>query len=419
MVKSGNSKPTKELILDAAFSFLKEPRYSTFSMNELAERVGITKPAIYRHFKNKEAVLAAMEARVLDGMSGYLVKLNSQIDVRIPLSGLIDYFIKNPTYINYLIAQMSSTPNYEEHIFGILYEKDIEFVKGNGENAYLKKFNSDIKMFSQHVFCGMTMFFFIKVQERLKEEGKIQGIPEDFAGKIVNLLLTGLRGVTKSDDALYPQQISDERKSELINLCKIDSKTFPAENRIFTALANVIEKYKIPGVTVERIANELNMAKSSLYEYFDNKNEMIKSLINKELQLLQTITIENSAEAKTFTEYILVLLASEIEYFSHRPSIIPICGWLLMGGTDISNQERKCNENEGEASPWEKKLPERVISPDLGFPYSPELITGWIKCLPVAFLVEAKGKNLSKEKRMEGFMLMIDYILNGVQEENK
>ena len=57
MTRSENLKPTKELILDAAFSFLEQPRYTSFSMNELAEKVGITKPAIYRHFKNKEVLL--------------------------------------------------------------------------------------------------------------------------------------------------------------------------------------------------------------------------------------------------------------------------------------------------------------------------------------------------------------------------
>ena len=398
MARNTNSKPTKEIILDAAFSFLSEPRFSSFSMNELAEKVGISKPAIYRHFKNKEDLLAGMEQRILDNMSFFLkdIDYKDNAGVRKSVANLVDFFVANPNYINYLIAQMSSTPNYESHLLSKSYD------------------HSDIKSLTRHVFCGMTIFYFVKLQEQFLKLKKIESLSENFGEKIVNLLFSGLTGSTQTNDAFHPDIIPQSRRLELFNLCKISDETFPEENRIFTALANVIEKYKIPGVTVERIAAELNMAKSSLYEYFDNKNEMVKCLINKELQLLQTIIIENSAEAANFTEYVHILIASEMEYFSHRQSIIPICGWLLMGGEPASEKEMENCEKEGEAAPWEKRLPKKVCSPDLGFQYTPDVITGWIRCLPIAFLVEAKGKNISKEKCMEGFMLMIDFILNGI-----
>lgn len=415
MARSVNFKPTKELILDAAFSFLERPRFTSFSMNELAEKVGITKPAIYRHFKNKEAVLAEMENRVIGGMLPFLRELvpSHPVTNRPSLVSLIEHLIENPTHVNYLIAQMSSNPNYEEHMFNLLYESDVAFVQEGGKNVYLKMFNSNMGLFSRHVYSGMSIFFFVKLIERLKCEGVFENPPANYAEKIVNLMVNGLVGTTAAGDFLHPVEISEERKQELINLCKIEEEVFPKENRIFTALAAVIEKYKMTGVTVERIAAELNMAKSSLYEYFDNKNEMVKSLIFKELALLQTILVENSTEAKNFTEYAYILMLSEMEYFSHRPSIIPICGWLLMTGVDMPENQESCEE-ENERSPWEKRLPEKVSSPDFGFEYSPEIITGWIKCLPISFLVEAKGKNISKEKRMEGFMLTIDYILNGI-----
>ena len=415
MTRSENPKPTKELILDAAFSFLVEPRFSTFSMNELAAKVGISKPAIYRHFKNKEAVLAAMEMRVIDGMEEYLCRLNpdSAQDVQVPLAGLIDYFIKNPAYINYIIAQMSSTANYEAQIFKNLWDRNIPFVKRHSSNdSYLQELRHDVSGLSRHVFSGMTIFFFVKVFERLYRCGEIARMPENLSQHIVDLMLGGLSGTTSKDDFMHPCPLSEERKAEIISLCKISPETFPKENRIFTALANVIEKYKMTGVTVERIAAELNMAKSSLYEYFDNKNEMVRTLIKKELAILQTIIVENSAEAKSFTEYVYILMLSELEYFLHRPSIIPISGWLLMGGTDIHDDGK--SDAECKNSPWELRLPERIIQPDLGCPYSPEVITGWIKCLPVAFLIEAKGKKINREKCMEAFMLTIDFILNGI-----
>lgn len=414
MTSKQNQKTTKELILDAAFSFLGRPNFATFSMNSLAEKVGISKPAIYRHFKNKEALLDAMEELVIENLAEHLKDVASEnFETRKKsLASLIEYFSENPMHINYLIAQMSSNPNYEDRLFSKLYDRDLSFVREGDENVYLKKFRSDMARFSEHVFCGMSIFYFVTLRERCLSFGKIRGESKDFADKVVEIILGGLAGTTEGESPFRPSPISDERKRQLLELCKIDSSAFPEENRIFTALASVIEKYKVTGVTVERIAAELQMAKSSLYEYFDNKNEMIKCLINKELQLLKTIIIENTAEAKNFSEYVCILIASEMEYFSHRESIIPICGWLLMDGDGISEHERGCHETS--SFPGNKRLPDRIDSPDLGFAYSPEYLIGWIKCLPVAFLCEAKGKSLSEGERVEGIMRIFDYILNGV-----
>ncbi|MCR4627512.1 MAG: TetR/AcrR family transcriptional regulator [Treponema sp.] len=418
MARNENSKLTKEIILDAAFSFLEEPKFTEFSMNSLASKLNVTKPAIYRHFTNKEAVFDAMENRVIENLSVFLKEINPENTAdpksKKALASAIEYFIQNPTHINYLIAQLSSNPNYEEHMFKKMTDQKIPFILEGGGFSYLERFTSNIANLSRHVFSGMTIFYFVKLREEAAKRAQISETSLDFGEKLVKIIFSGLSGTTSKENTMHPLVISNERKEELFEICKIPENLFPKKNKIFTALASVIEKYKITGVTVERIAAELNMAKSSLYEYFDNKNEMIKCLINKELQILQTIIIENSTEAKNFTEYIYILMASELEYFTHRPSIIPICGWLLMNNGEVSNENCEKYECEDNFSVWEKNLPQFTDTPDLGFKYPAKLITDWIKCLPVAFLVHTKGKNLTEETRMKGFMLMIDYILYGI-----
>ncbi|MCR4823557.1 MAG: TetR/AcrR family transcriptional regulator [Treponema sp.] len=415
MPRISKSKSTKEIILDTAFSFLEDPRYSAFSMNELAAKVGISKPAIYRHFKNKDALLDAMENKIVDGMSYLLEKVGSDDinTVKESVTNLVQYFIENPSHINYFIAQMSQNQNYEDRLFEKLCQRKVSFVVKNS-NAYLTNFKSDMKRFARHIFSGMTIFYFVKLQENYIREGKIPSLPEDFSKHVVDLMIYGLAGCTEKNSPLYPKKITPQRQKEILDLCTIPEDSFPPENRIFTALATVIEKYKITGVTVDKIAAELNMAKSSLYEYFDNKNQMIKSLVNKELALLETIVTENTAEAKNFTEFIVIQMYSALEYFMHRRSIIPICGWLLMNNENASEFLKKsegCNEG---LNFWEKQLTDRITSPDLGFSYSPKVITTWTGVLPVAFLVEAKGKKISKESFMEGFNFMIDNIFYGI-----
>jgi AcrR family transcriptional regulator len=47
----------REAVLQTAAQLFLEKSYSRTSMNDLAERLNITKPALYHYFHNKEEVL--------------------------------------------------------------------------------------------------------------------------------------------------------------------------------------------------------------------------------------------------------------------------------------------------------------------------------------------------------------------------
>ncbi len=54
----------KEQIIDEAIKIIHEEGYSEFSIRELSKRVGITEPAIYRHFLNKDAIIKGILDRI-------------------------------------------------------------------------------------------------------------------------------------------------------------------------------------------------------------------------------------------------------------------------------------------------------------------------------------------------------------------
>lgn len=65
---------TYEGILKAAGELLVELGVERISTNIIAERAGITVPALYRYFKNKYAVLYALGARLMDRQNHILVQ---------------------------------------------------------------------------------------------------------------------------------------------------------------------------------------------------------------------------------------------------------------------------------------------------------------------------------------------------------
>ena len=74
---SAQAQSTPERILDAAEDLFAEKGYSATSLGDVADRVGIRSPSLYNHFKNKEALYAAVLERLLAVFSAPLTELDS------------------------------------------------------------------------------------------------------------------------------------------------------------------------------------------------------------------------------------------------------------------------------------------------------------------------------------------------------
>ena len=71
-------KPTAERILDAAEDLFAEKGYSSTSLGEVAEEVGIRSPSLYNHFENKQALYGAVMDRLLELFSKPLTELKQE-----------------------------------------------------------------------------------------------------------------------------------------------------------------------------------------------------------------------------------------------------------------------------------------------------------------------------------------------------
>mgnify|MGYP002856507094 CR=1 FL=1 len=408
------TQTTKNLIIKAAFSFYSEPCYKDFSLNEIAARVGISKPAIYRHFENKDAILKEMEKTFLDLLANHLRAVHeferqggaaAISKTNIPFARTIQFFADNPQYINYFLTQFSTQLDYEEFLATELEKRGIN---KDFSGVYFWKDGAPRFAFSESFYSGTSLLFFIKIREKVCSQMHIQP-SSDFAQKLITFIEGGLQGCSREGDLIFPQTISDERKAFLKSHCKINKDDLPKEDKIFSALAAVIKKYKMSGVTIERIADELHMAKSSLYFYFDNKNEMMKKLILRELSFMSEVCRENAVEAANYSEHIYISMRSEMEYLLLRPSILPICGWLMQNSTNNPfGEETEIN------NVWEKRMTRPLQNIDLGFPVMPEILTFWTGLIPVTMISIGEKHNLGAEEMLSALDAMFEFIQYGL-----
>lgn len=410
-------KSTKELILEAAFSFYIKPYIRDFSMSELAAKVGLSKPAIYRHFKNKAELLKEMQNRFFSLVAQVLksAQEDSEKDAggEKYLESLIAFFAENIQYINYFICEVTV-----EHDFFDLMDRNLALCGVMKKMEDIIDLKDEVYSRARSSFVGISILFFIKVRKDAEARKENVSDVEQFASSVVEFLRKGLRGFSREGEDAWPSEISRERILELERLCSIKNLGLPEESKIFRAIASVIRKFSTGGVTVERIANELGMAKSTFYFYFENKNQMIFSLVKKEVSLLFTICQENMAEARNFSELVYINLMTEINFFLERSSMLSICGWLLQ--TSNENEFVRSDDEEFEQnSKWSKALKDVAPRLEFGFKIVPDILRFWIGSLPVAATVLKFYANFNDEQIVQTVKYLFGFVENGVWEENK
>jgi AcrR family transcriptional regulator len=111
----------KERILDAAQRIFLERGFQSASIDEIAELAPASKPTIYAHFPGKEALFAAVVARVINGLTnfeGYTPEGRTVQDKLTSLgTAIVERFIEDTVGITRAtIAEAQRLPELSRHV---------------------------------------------------------------------------------------------------------------------------------------------------------------------------------------------------------------------------------------------------------------------------------------------------------------
>ena len=148
---------TRQQILNEAFLLCKDSKNSQFSLSELANRVGISKAAIFRHFKNKENLIEEMNclfsgkfSRILNKKDYFFSKETITSCTFEEFSEIIDdiitFFFNNPGFFEFFINSIAIDINSENSILKILQKNGVVF-----SEPFIK--NRSVGRFFKIYFC--------------------------------------------------------------------------------------------------------------------------------------------------------------------------------------------------------------------------------------------------------------------------
>jgi AcrR family transcriptional regulator len=127
---------TKEDIVGAAFRVWAEELFQKMSLSDVAAELGCTKPALYRHFRSKDALLEAMYGSFFDRFAGFLSdcfdapEAGGEDDtdaglLRFAVS-LGDFFAKNKGEFLFLLAKVYDSQENERRLSLQLAERGVD-----------------------------------------------------------------------------------------------------------------------------------------------------------------------------------------------------------------------------------------------------------------------------------------------------
>lgn len=108
MMNDMNIKPRQLEILEAAGHLLNEEGVSGLTVKKLAERVGFTESALYRHYNGKEAVLLALLDYLYASMNHYLspnAKLPPEQQLRQWLGAHLYFLAAHPYFLTAVFSE--------------------------------------------------------------------------------------------------------------------------------------------------------------------------------------------------------------------------------------------------------------------------------------------------------------------------
>ncbi|MFM8322046.1 MAG: TetR/AcrR family transcriptional regulator [Chloroflexota bacterium] len=180
-------------VLEAAEALLLERGYRGLSMREIAEAVGVTKAALYYHFKDKEELLLAI-------LDAYLVDMEAR------LAALADEALPARDKIQRLVAMILSQPAEKRALIRLSSQEMAQLghpARQSFDRVYHTRFLDRIQAILQHgmqtgelrrVDPGMAAWALLGMLYPYFYPAHSQDLPApaDVAGQLAALFLDGL-----------------------------------------------------------------------------------------------------------------------------------------------------------------------------------------------------------------------------------
>lgn len=232
-------KVTKEKIIKMAVRLMAEKGYNAVSMNEIATNLGITKPMLYYHFKNKDEIIKEAFYNKAKEIKEMKIEIDDNTDIEdiIYQKAISHYNLikKNPNVLKCFFKIIDSPKSNPLHRYAIeLRENNIKKIKDIlerlSEKNKIKKENIEYA-----IYLISSLISYIMFEMRIKPDN----INEKIINNLSKIMAIGIKNL-KAIILLFIFSLSSF--SQVLKLTLNDAIDIALKNN--TSIINAIEMQK-------------------------------------------------------------------------------------------------------------------------------------------------------------------------------
>jgi len=322
---------TKKEVMEAAFRVWGREFYNRTSLSQVARELNVSKPALYRHFRNKKALLEAMTRYFFDDFASivqadYEKALNSEDNderIFILIRSIAEYYARN---VDLFIFSMIQLHDSRLTGFNMLEELcvrgvDMEFFHRSIQKNYLFE-----PMVMSLVFTTLTFYLagFHKRRISASPGGVVISPPDEKAIRKIPVVISKIIG--KGLGYTY-EEIGDLDYQRL-------------ENGIAGTVGNIEDDPLLKAVTgavaeagpweasMEQVARLSGLSKSSLYCHFKNRQDMLYRFFKTESLRIMHFARQGIGRSALPQEQLYLGIYSIAEYLCSKPDILMALDWI-------------------------------------------------------------------------------------------
>jgi AcrR family transcriptional regulator len=319
---------TKLDIIETAFRVWGRNLYLDTSLSNLARELGVSKPALYRHFKNKQALKDAMLHHFCDRYADFMradfervlaAGENSEM-MYVMIRSQVDFYARNRDVLVFLLMEVYNDRE-QGKISGQLLERGIDI----RELQRLAKFPEFYPLVWQ--FTVTTLVFWLSVFHKFRQEPVSEEAIGDLASRVEEKITCGLGLDPEKTGALDFDSLE----------AFVASRDFGSieDGGILKAVAGAVAEAGPWNASMDMVARRSGLSKSSLYGHFKNKKDMLRQLFLTEFTHIIKFAREGIRHSGVPEEQLYLGIFSIATYFRSQPEILIALDWIRTRRLDL------------------------------------------------------------------------------------
>ena len=328
---------TQTEIIDAAFRVWGRDFYQNTSLSDLARELKVSKTALYRHFTNKQALLAAMTARFFDDFTACISASyerafhlkNRSEGVTAMLRSTAEYYARNAYGLVFSLINVYDRDNAELTAAEELRRRGIDM---EALHRIIREDYSGCSILMQLIFATITFFMahFHKTGKTFTSPPDEKSINENISG-VLEIITTGLGYTGSTVDTLDYGELENRIAGTEQNI---------EDDPLLKAVAGAVAVAGPWGASMEQVARRSGLSKSSLYGHFKSKKDMLRQLFITEFKRILAFARAGIARSDLPAGRLYLGIFSIMVYLRSRPEILTTLDWLRTRKLDFGPPKR-------------------------------------------------------------------------------